>query len=115
MRRLEDLQTLTEDEKQLLREVKEAVLRYEPDAEVIIYGSAARGDREPESDYDVLVLVNRPLSVNEENEIDAAVYDVELARGVVISLILCPREDWESSLLSTSPYRRNVEVQGALV
>jgi predicted nucleotidyltransferase len=112
VRRLEDITTLTEDEKQMLREVKAAVLRHQPNAEVILYGSAARGERGPESDYDVLVLVGRPLSVGEEDEIDAAVYEVELARGAVLSLMFYGVDEWGSALVSATPYRRSVEREG---
>jgi predicted nucleotidyltransferase len=112
VRRLEDITTLTGDEKQMLREVKAAVLRHQPNAEVILYGSAARGERGPESDYDVLVLVDRPLSVGEEDEIDAAVYEVELARGAVLSVMFYGADEWASALVSATPYRRSVEREG---
>ncbi len=112
MKRLEDITTLTEDEKQMLREVKAAVLRHEPNAEVILYGSAARGEHGPESDYDVLVLVDRRLSVEEEDEIDAAVYEVELARGAVLSVMFYATGEWGSALVLATPYRRNIEREG---
>jgi len=115
MRRLEELETLTEEEKQMLREVKRAVLQRVPGAEVILYGSAARGERGPDSDYDVLVLVERRLSRAEEDEISGAVYDMELEYGTVILSIVYSRGDWETGLVSVTPYRKNVEREGAVV
>ena len=41
----------------LLRRCREAVWEVTPSATVILYGSRARGDATPESDYDLLVLV----------------------------------------------------------
>lgn len=112
MRRLEDITTLTEDEKQMLREVKEAVLQFEPNAEVILYGSAARGEHGPDSDYDVLVLVDRALSTREENPIRSAIYHVGLEHGGLISVMFYADGEWDSTLVSASPYRRNVEQEG---
>ena len=45
----------------LLKQVKEAVWKIEPTAEVILYGSRARGDSTCESDWDFLVLVDGPV------------------------------------------------------
>ncbi len=115
MRRLEDITTLTEDEKQMLREVKAAVLRHEPNAEVILYGSAARGEHGPESDYDVLVLVPQPLPHEAEQRLRYAVYDVAFDRELLVSVMIYTREQWASPVHSVSPYHRNVESEGARV
>ena len=113
MRRLDELETLSDEERRMLAEVKQAILQHEPEAEVILYGSAARGEREPESDYDVLVLVDRELSVAEEDRVYDAVYEVQLDRGAVISVMFYTRDEWRSGLASVSPYRVNVEREGA--
>ncbi len=112
MRRIEELETLTAEERQMLAEVKQAILQHEPEAEVILYGSAARGEREPESDYDVLVLADHPFSVAEEDTLYDAVYDVQLDRAAVISVMLFTRGEWTSGLVSATPYRSNVERDG---
>ena len=57
MKRLENVHVISQDDKRLLRELKDVVLRWAPDADLLLYGSAARGSRRPESDYDVLVLL----------------------------------------------------------
>ncbi len=113
MRRVEDLETLTETEKQMLREVKRAVLERVPEAEVILYGSAARGERRPDSDYDVLVLVERRLTRAEEDEIIDAVYDVQVGYGAIVVSIIYARSEWDSGLVSVSPYKKNVEREAA--
>lgn len=44
----------------LLRRIKKLVHEIVPDAQIILYGSRARGDAHANSDYDILILVNGP-------------------------------------------------------
>jgi len=115
MRRLARTRIISESDKRLMLEVKDAVTRLVPDAEVVLYGSTARGRRHPDSDYDILVLTGPKLTSEEKRALQGAVYDVELARDVVISIAVCSREKWESSLLLGSPYRKNVIKEGIVL
>ena len=109
MKSIKRVRKITIADKQLLAELKEIILGRVPDAELVLYGSAARGTREPDSDYDVLVLLKDPLSTEEQDAIGYAIYDLELARGVVISEVFVSRGEWEHGLIAASPFRRNVE------
>jgi len=115
MRRLDRVKTLSAADKQLLRDLKGVITRFVPDATVILYGSAARGKREPESDYDVLVLTRRKLSSKEEERVDDAVYDLQLDRGVVLSVMFHSEAEWRSPVITQSPYYENVTREGVLV
>lgn len=44
--------------KELLKQVKSAILKIEPHADIILYGSRARGDAHVESNWDFLVLLD---------------------------------------------------------
>jgi len=109
MKTAEEASTLTAAGRTLLSEVKQQILRYVPKANVLLYGSAARGQREPESDYDVLVLVDAPLSSQDERAMQDAVYDVELAHEAVVSVVIYSQEQWNSPLARVSPYHQRVE------
>ena len=115
MRRLDRAKVLSKEEKQLLRDVKALIMRFVPDATVILYGSAVRGEHGPESDYDVLVLSPNKLSSEEEESIDAAVYDLQLDRGVVLSVMFGSEAEWQSPIVRQSPYYDNVTREGVLV
>ena len=115
MRRLDRVRTLSKSDRQLLRDLKSVIARYVPDATVILYGSAARGVHGPESDYDVLVLSPNKLSSEEEESIDAAVYDLELDRGAVLSVMLSSQAEWQNPIVRQSPYYDNVTNEGVLV
>jgi predicted nucleotidyltransferase len=109
MRRIEELSEISDVDREMLHEVKRIVQRFVPDAELWLYGSSARGERHPESDWDVLALTNRQLTRAEQDEIRGVIYDLELERTVLVMLRFYSREEWETSLVSVSPFRENVE------
>ena len=109
MKRIDDLSTVDDAGKRLLEEVKRIVRQFVPDAELWLYGSSARGERVPDSDWDVLVLMGAPLSRAEQDNVRDVVYDLELETGAFVSLRFYSREQWENSLVSVSPFRENVE------
>jgi uncharacterized protein len=75
-----------EVDKALLNRCRQAIRRAVSDADVILYGSRARGNAREYSDYDILVLVDRPVSVALKDQILSNVYPLELETGVNGSL-----------------------------
>ncbi|MCL5102565.1 MAG: nucleotidyltransferase domain-containing protein [Armatimonadetes bacterium] len=115
MRKLSRVRKLSERDRQLLIDVKDVVMRFVPDAEVVLYGSVARGTATPESDYDIVVITGSKLSSCEERELDGAVYRLQLEREVVLSLMVYSREEWQRPMLRCSPYRKSVAKDGIVI
>ena len=115
MRSLKRVRKISESDRQLLLELKKIVTTMVPGAEVILYGSAARGTRQPDSDYDILVLSRNRLSASEERALESAIYDVMLDRDVVVSTIIYAQDEWTRPLLQASPYSKNVLKDGILL
>ena len=83
-----------------------------PHVQTILYGSEARGDARPDSDIDLLVLVDTDrLSYKDKDRIIAPFYDIELDTGILISTLIMPRKDWENRPFLT-PFQYNVNREG---
>ena len=98
-----------------LVQCRDVVQEVAPSATVILYGSRARGSAEPESDYDLLVLVEGPWSRKLEDQIGDRLYALELESGTVLSLIVYEKHTWDTPLCKAMPLHRNVDREGILL
>ena len=99
----------------LLKQVEQQIHSIVPDAEVILYGSRARGDAGPISDWDFLILVDQPLDRDRIVELKNRLYDLELETDTVLTSIVRTRNEWNSLRYSVLPFRRTVEQEGVLL
>jgi predicted nucleotidyltransferase len=85
--------------------IKETVAREEAGAEVILYGSRARGTAGEESDWDILVLLDQPsVDFKDEQRIRHSLYPIELELETPISVFAYSRNDWNTRLKATPLY-----------
>jgi predicted nucleotidyltransferase len=90
-----------------------AILREKfPVEQIVLFGSKARGEDDPESDIDLLVLTSRPLSDRDESEVTRALLALELDLAVVISPLLVCVDDWREGFYQVLPIRREIERDG---
>lgn len=80
-------------DEQFLQEVKRYVHEIDPQAEVWLFGSRARGDAREDSDWDFLVLTNNDLSDGRRWQFSDHLYDIELETGRMISTIVWPQKE----------------------
>lgn len=100
---------------ELLERVKEAVLELAPEAEIILYGSRARGTAQVDSDWDFLILLPEPVSKSLEIQIKNRLYDIELETDTVLSSIIRSKQEWLSKRYEVVPLRQEVEKEGIAV
>lgn len=79
--------------------------------EVVAFGSRVRGDHGPESDLDLLIVVDGKTPRLEEAVVDRIV-DVELETGVVITPVIKDRVVYARERELATPFFRNVSREG---
>lgn len=90
-------------------QIKANVLEVNPEAEVWLYGSRARGTAREDSDWDVLVLTpDDKLSVQEEGRFIDHICDLMVKTGQVIQLFAYGKLDWHNRH-SITPFYHNVQ------
>jgi predicted nucleotidyltransferase len=96
----------------ILDRVKKAINSVEPKAEIILYGSRARGDFREYSDWDFLVLVDGDVDHNRIDRIRHQLHEIEWDTGEVLCAIIRNRQVWESPRYQITPLSRNIKLEG---
>lgn len=101
---------LTRDERTWLREYCKALDEQYPGAvrRLLIYGSKARGDAGPESDLDVLLIVN-DKAARQKRRLRWVGYMLAAASSAVPSILAYTEDEWASRERSGSTFQRAVE------
>ena len=100
---------------EVVNRIKEDAGKMRPHVQTILYGSEARGDARPDSDIDLLMLVDADkLSYDDKDKILTPFYDIELETGVIISLLIMTRREWENRPFMT-PFQYNVNNEGIVL
>ena len=95
-------------ESQIAEKIKANVHDIDPQAEVWLYGSRARGTEHAESDWDVLVLSPQAsLSVKDEGVFIDHMTDLMIETGQVVHLFAYGKADWHGRH-SVTPFYQNV-------
>ena len=97
---------------ELLKRIKSDILAIEPSAEIILFGSRARGDAREASDWDVLVLVDGVVDRLRKEKLISYIYNIELEYEVCLSTFLKSKIEWETPFNQASALNNNIEEEG---
>ncbi len=112
MKPLQKATTVNAKDKTILRRCAKAIKHLDPSSQVILYGSRARGDAQPDSDYDLLIVTEGEASLKREDLFRRRIYDIELETGAVLIIRLLNRATLESPLYQAMPIYQNVNREG---
>ena len=100
---------------EMLLRIKQIVNAQEPTAQILLYGSRARGNATCESDWDLLILVDKDeITMQTERKITYPLYDLEFETGEIISPMIYSNTEWNTKYKVT-PYYQNVMKDGVLL
>jgi len=100
------------DRNEILHRIKAGITNKDPNAEVYLYGSRARGDNHADSDWDILVITSKDkITFDYESDLRDPIFDLELETSEVISLLVYSKSDWVNKM-AFSPLFSNVKKEG---
>jgi hypothetical protein len=81
--------------------------------QIILFGSRAKGDADPDSDMDVIVVLEDPVDRQAEDWVSECAWQAGFEHGVVVAPITFGRKEWEEgperySLLALAAERDGV-------
>lgn len=80
----------------------------------MLFDSQARGDAKPDSDWDLLVLLDKPkVEMKDYDDISFALRSLGWDIDAIINTVIYSKKDWDK--LSFSPFYKNVMNEGILL
>jgi len=103
------------DKEKILISIKNSIRKEDSNAEIILFGSRARGDNTNISDWDILILTDKSNKINEiEDRFRNNLYEIELETGQIISTLVYSKDYWSNNL-KYSPLYNNVNREGIIL
>jgi predicted nucleotidyltransferase len=102
---------LKKNEKQALKDLREAVSKKYPIIDFRLFGSKARGKGRPDSDLDVMIEIpayDRTIVA----DIDEMIYQINLNYDVFISALIFGKDELEDGPMSEAPIYKVIQREG---
>ncbi len=98
----------------ILPRVKNAILNIVPNAEVILFGSRARGDYRSDSDWDILVVMDQAKNSSLKHRIRGRLADFLFEDDALLTALFMQKDDWTNGK-SPSPVISEIRKDGILL
>lgn len=99
------------EDNSIAKRIRDSIKAIDSKAQVIIFGSRARGDSKIESDWDLLILTKNPVTTVIERSFSNSLFDLEIDTGEVFSTFVYQRKEWET-LHKVTPLYKSIKKEG---
>ena len=106
---------LTNGQLKALSEIKREVMERFQVVDILLYGSAARGMADEESDLDLLIVTTQVLTRVKRHEITDIVFEVNLKFDTNFSTLVVDQGAWETGIISVLPLRDEILRDGVRI
>ncbi len=103
---------MSELERRILRRLKALLLKRVALDRLILFGSRARGDADPDSDMDVLVVVSGPTDEGVQDYISTCAWEAGYREGILVVPVVFSRDEWEDGPERNSLLAQAVALEG---
>ena len=98
----------------IVRKVKHILDNVAPNARILLYGSRARGDAKSDSDWDLLVILDKPkIEPGDYELVSYPIYELGWETEEQFSVKLYSKAEWEKR--SFTPFYKNVEKEAVIL
>ena len=105
---------MKQEDNYIAKRIRDNIKAIDTKAHVIIFGSRARGDAKSESDWDILILIDDPVSTDIEKAFRNNLFDLEIETGEAFSIFVYQKKDWNTKHKVT-PLYRNIKREGVRI
>lgn len=105
---------MEKNKEKILKKVKSILKSVAPDARILLYGSRARGDAKFDSDWDLLVILDKPkIEPGDYELVSYPIYELGWETEEQFSVKLYSKAEWEKR--SFTPFYKNVEKEAVIL
>lgn len=99
---------------ELLKSIKNTLLTAVPNGKIVLFGSQARGDARKDSDWDLLIILDKPkIEASDFDCISYPLYELGWKEGEQFSPKLYTTKEWLKR--SFTPFYKNIEKEGIVL
>lgn len=98
----------------IIKKIKHILVTVAPDARILLYGSRARGDEKSDSDWDLLIILDKKkIEPSDYELISYPIYEFGWETDEQFSVKLYSKDEWEKR--SFTPFYKNVEKEAVIL
>jgi predicted nucleotidyltransferase len=105
---------MKQEDNNIAKLIRDNIKVIDTKAQVIVFGSRARGDAKRDSDWDILILTDNSVSTEIEKAFRNKLFDLEIETGEVFSIFVYEKKDWNTRHKVT-PLYKNIKKEGVRI